>query len=240
MSERYPRQPDADAAPAAEPAGATAPSRTAGGRNTSGTWPHATPGPEPNRTILPAPQMGSKLEPGRTDRSAPRSPGGTDESRNQHQRENPGQTVRLVRRSLREIELDINQAGLAHPADVLSQISFAADLARAAVNRELDLQRRGKKMPTPAAPARDRDPGDGDEPWDGDDREPASSDRGDDEPAERDQPSRGRDDRPSSRNYGRDYRNDDRRSDRDDDRPPSTGKQLFGWAKDRGRPTVVL
>ena len=58
-----------------------------------------------------------------------------------------------------------------------------------------------------------------------------STDRGDDD-RRNDQPSR-RDDRPSSRNYGRDYRNDDRRSDRDDDRPPSTGKQLFGWAKDR-------
>ena len=68
------------------------------------------------------------------------------------------------------IELDINQAGLAHPADVLSQISFAADLARAAVNRELDLQR--KKMPTPTAPARDREPVDADEPWDGDDEQP--------------------------------------------------------------------
>ena len=94
------------------------------------------------------------------------------------------------------IELDIDQDMLARPADVLAQIRFAADVARAAVDRELDLQRR--KTPA-SAPAPEREP----------------------------------DARPSSRNYGRDYRGDDRRRPATDDQTPRTGRQLFGFAKDR-------
>jgi hypothetical protein len=149
------------------------------------------------------------------------------------------------------IELDIDQAALKQPDDVLAQIRFAGDLARAAVERELDLQRKHGQSQAPA-----REPGDDDQP--DDDLRPgdpaydrARPDRGRRESDTQDRRDN-RDDRRQAyresyqdddRGRSEDRRDDDRRPARRDDRPrsggrddelPRNGKALWAFAKDNG------
>jgi hypothetical protein len=139
------------------------------------------------------------------------------------------------------IQLDLDQAELKQPSDVLAKIAFAADIARAAVNRELDLQRRhGQSAQAPA-----REPGDddnglgpGDPAYDRnnggarrDDREDRPRERYDDRGGR--PPERGRGEYRDDRRGGGGNRNGRSGGGGSGDREPRTGKQLYGWANDR-------
>ncbi len=148
------------------------------------------------------------------------------------------------------IELEIDQAQLAKPDDVLAQIRFAGDLARAAVERELHVQRVNttarERLAAPREPGADDEPADDVRPGDSaydrakpeprrDDREPRDNrrenrywDGGPNGDADQDR------DEHRARSSSR-GRSDDRRGGGGgrDDRIPRSGKQLYGWANDR-------